>query len=152
MCRDGQGDPCRGGAFRTDFSSIRASVSTSATTISNISNPSTTSTPSASSVAANLTTDLVGLLAAAVSTAVIYRVVGSAYLGNTSSWKESVLGGLRKAHSVLWVTVMSIVGYAAIILIPVVIIVLIRRVQRASVSSRDSCSAFPRSALSSGSG
>jgi hypothetical protein len=104
---------------------IRASVSTSGTTISNISNPSTTSTPSASSVAANLTTYLVSLLAAAVSTAVIYRVVGSAYLGNTSSWKESVLGGLRKAHSVLWVTIMSIVGYAAIILIPVVIIVLV---------------------------
>src|ERR1039458_1321418 len=94
---------------------IRASVSTNATTISNISNPSTSSTPSASSLAASLTTDLVGIVAAAVSTAVIYRVVGSAYLGNRSSWKESVLGGLRKAHSVLWVTILSIVGFAAII-------------------------------------
>ncbi|MGO9343443.1 MAG: DUF3824 domain-containing protein [Acidimicrobiales bacterium] len=104
---------------------IRASVSTSATTISNISTSSTNPTPSASALAANLTTDLVSILAAAVSTAVIYRVVGSAYLGNPSSWREAVLGGLRKAHSVLWVTLLSIMGYAAMVVIPAVVIVLL---------------------------
>ncbi len=103
---------------------IRASVSTNATTLSNIST-STNATPSASTYAANLSTDLVSLLAAAVSTAVIYRVVGSAYLGNPSSWREAVSVGLRKAHSVLWVTVLSFIAYAVLIAIPAVVIVLV---------------------------
>jgi hypothetical protein len=101
---------------------IRASISTNTNTISSIST-SPSATPSASTFAANLTTDFVSLLAAAVSTAVIYRVVGSAYLGNPSSWKEAVSIGLRKAHSVLWVTFLSIVGYLVVIVIPTAIII-----------------------------
>ena len=104
---------------------IRASVSPSVTNLSNLSNPQANPTPSTSSLAASLTTDLVSLLAAAISTAVIYRVVGSAYLGNPASWKEAVRVGLRKAPSVLWVTILPIFGYAAIVALPVVVIVLV---------------------------
>ena len=104
---------------------IRASVSPSATNFSSISNPPANPTPSAASVAASLTTELVTILAAAVSTAVIYRVVGSAYLGNPSSWKEAVRSGIRKAYSVLWVTMLSIVIYGVIVVVSVVIIVLV---------------------------
>ena len=104
---------------------IRASVSPTVTNVSSLSNPQTNPTPSTSSLAASLTTDLVTILAAAISTAVIYRVVGSAYLGNPASWKEAVRGGFRKAPSVLWVTILPIFGYAVIIAVPVVLIVLI---------------------------
>ena len=66
---------------------------------------------------------VVTLVASAIATAVIYRVVGSVYLGKKlPSWSEAVREGLGKAHSVLWVTVLNILVFVAAIAVPVVIV------------------------------
>src|ERR1700722_9487458 len=65
---------------------------------------------------------VVTLIASAVATAVIYRVVGAVYLGHLPSWKDAVQGGLRKAPSILWVTVLTAIGFALIIVVPVALV------------------------------
>jgi hypothetical protein len=65
---------------------------------------------------------LITLFATAVATAVIYRVVGGVYLGSTSTWKEAVRGGLRRANSVLWVTIVTTIIFALIIAVPTVLV------------------------------
>jgi hypothetical protein len=62
---------------------------------------------------------VITLVASAIATAVIYRVVGSVYLGNKlPSWTEAIREGLSKAHSVLWVTVLNILILVAAFAVP----------------------------------
>jgi hypothetical protein len=105
---------------------VRASipVSTSSSSTFPTISSNTSSTNSTSAAVASLLVAVVTVVSAAVSTAIIYRVVGDAYLGQPPSWRVALRGGLRKANSVLWLTVLTAVCFALMILVPVVVVVL----------------------------
>lgn len=106
---------------------IHASITTTTTTssgLSGLSGSNTTTSTSVSAAVGLLLVELVTIVSAAVSTAIIYRVVGDAYLGQPPSWRVALRGGLRKANSVLWLTFLTIVVYALGIGVTVAAIVL----------------------------
>jgi hypothetical protein len=108
---------------------IRTSIQDSSSTLTTI-NPLTGQQEISAHVAAKFfgftaLSYVVTLIATAVATAVIYRVVGDVYLGHLPSWKEAVRGGLRKAPSVLWVTVLTAIGFALILAVPILLIVVL---------------------------
>src|ERR1700728_2292019 len=92
---------------------IRASIpvtSTGSSTFPGLST-NTGATNSTSTAVANLLAAVVTVVSAAVSTAIIYRVVGDAYLGQPPSWRVALRSGLRKANSVLWLIFLISVTY-----------------------------------------
>jgi hypothetical protein len=105
---------------------IRASVpfeNSSSTTFPDISS-NTTNAHSTTAVVASLLVLVVTVVSASVSTAIIYRVVGDAYLGQAPSWRVALGGGLRKANSVLWLEAVTVACFVLIILVPVIVIVI----------------------------
>ena len=56
----------------------------------------------------------------ALATAASYKAVGDAYLGSSPSWQESLRFGLRRLHSVAWVTFLTFVAVVGITLIAAV--------------------------------
>ena len=109
---------------------VRASVSTNSSPGSSgfsTFSTNTTTTASSSAAVASLFVVLLALVSASVSTAIIYRVVGDAYLGQPPSWRVALSGGLRKANSVLWLTLVTVVCFAVLILVPVVLVILAAR-------------------------
>ena len=109
---------------------IRASIpvtSTGSSTFPGLST-NTGATNSTSTAVANLLAAVVTVVSAAVSTAIIYRVVGDAYLGQPPSWRVALRSGLRKANSVLWLIFLISVTYVVAIVVPVFFIALAAQV------------------------
>lgn len=106
---------------------VRASVTASSTTVSPFSSTTTTTTGvhiSGSQIAASLITEVLSLVSAALCTAIIYRIVGDAYLGQTPDWRSAIRTAWTKAHSVLWVEILAALVFLLIFAVPVVLIVL----------------------------
>lgn len=105
---------------------VRASISTSGSSSSAFPTISTnsTTTPSTSAAVASLLVAILTVVSASVSTAIIYRVVGDAYLGQPPSWRVALGGGLRKANSVLWLTLVTVICFAGLIMVPLVLVIL----------------------------
>ena len=57
-------------------------------------------------VAGTIVVIVANFIAAALATAACYRAVGDAYLGGKPGWRDSLRYGLRRLHSVLWVTLL----------------------------------------------
>jgi len=104
---------------------LQASVSTNSSTSSRFTfSTNATTTASTSSAVASLFVALLALVSASVSTAIIYRVVGDAYLGQPPSWRAALGGGLRKANSVLWLILVTLVCFAVFIFIPLILVII----------------------------
>jgi len=102
---------------------INASVSSSSSvTISSGASTTTIDHQFASDLGLLALDVVLDLVAAAIATAVIYRVVGDAYLGNAPSWRHALREGVGKAPSVLWVTVLTFFAYVAMF-VPVGLVV-----------------------------
>jgi hypothetical protein len=52
---------------------------------------------------------VVSFIATALSTGASYKAVGDAYLGQRPDWKTSLRYGIRRMHSVMWITFLSTV-------------------------------------------
>ena len=57
-------------------------------------------------VAGTIVVVIANFVAATLATAACYRAVGDAYLGGKPGWRDSLRYGLRRLHSVLWVTLL----------------------------------------------
>ncbi|MDQ4142615.1 MAG: hypothetical protein M3198_02550, partial [Actinomycetota bacterium] len=58
-------------------------------------------------VAGFLVTIIIGFIGTSLATAATYKAVGDAYLGGKPGWRESMSFGLRRLHSVIWVTLLT---------------------------------------------
>lgn len=56
------------------------------------------------SVAGTVVLLIVNFIGGSLATAACYRAVGDAYLGGKPGWRESLRYGLRRLHSVAWIT------------------------------------------------
>lgn len=77
------------------------------------------------SFAGTLLTIVVGFIGTSLATAATYKAVGDAYLGGKPSWRDSLRFGVRRLHSVVWVTLLVtiITGFIAFVLIMSVVFV-----------------------------
>jgi hypothetical protein len=106
---------------------LRSSIAVNSSTSPAFPNFSTNTnnTLSTSSAVASVLVTVLTFISAAVSTAIIYRVVGDAYLGQPPSWRVALRAGLRKANSVLWLIFVTFLSFALMILVSVVVIVIL---------------------------
>lgn len=65
-------------------------------------------------VAGTIVVVVANFIAAALATAACYRAVGDAYLGGKPGWRDSLRYGLRRLHSVLWVTLLTTLAVGGI--------------------------------------
>jgi len=68
---------------------------------------------------------VVTFVSIALITAVVYRLVGDVYLGHKPTWRGALGEGLRKLHSVVWITFVNGVFIFLIVFVPIVLIVVV---------------------------
>lgn len=72
-------------------------------------------------VGAGVVSLVISLFATALASGAAFRAVTDAYLGRVPSWSESLGYAIRRAHSVLWVTVLA----TLVVLAPMIVLVAI---------------------------
>jgi hypothetical protein len=93
-------------------SSVRAEFSTTTSSTGVITTPGSGSF--ATILGGLLSLEIFLLLVITLITAVEVRIVGNAYLGQPTSWRDGVAFGLKRLHSVIWIQFLIGVALAAV--------------------------------------